>query len=58
MNKEENILQQQARNTVQQKKITKTQAVQVNETNEGEGQINRVTLKRPVHQGSMEEGCL
>ena len=43
---------------MQQKKITKTQAVQVNETNEGEGQINRVTLKRPVNQGSMEEGCL
>ena len=57
-NKEENILQQQARNAAQQKKITKTQAVQVNETNEGEGQINRVTLKRPVHQESMEEGCL
>ena len=57
-NKEENILQQQAQNTAQQKKITKTQAVQVIETNEGEGQINRVTLKRPVNQGSMEEGCL
>ena len=43
---------------MQQKKITKTQAVQVNETDEGEGQINIVTLKRPVHQGSMEERCL
>ena len=43
---------------MQQKKITKTQAIQVNEIDEGEGQINRVTLKRPVHQGSMEERCL
>ena len=58
MNKEVSILQQQAQNAAQQKKITKTQAVQVNETNEGEGQINRVALKRPVNQGSMEEECL
>ena len=36
---------------MQQKKITKSQAVQVNETDKDEGQINRVTLKRPVHQG-------
>ena len=43
---------------MQQKKITKTQAIQVNETDEGEDQINRVTLNRPVHQGSMEERCL
>ena len=50
--------QQQVQNTVQQKKITKTQAIQVNETNEGEGQINRMTLKRPVNQESMEEGYL
>ena len=57
-NQETSILQQQAQNAAQQKKITKTQAVQVNETNEGEGQINRVTLKRPVNRGSMEEGCL
>ena len=55
---ETSILQQQGQNTVQQKKITKIQAVQVNETGEDEGQINRVTLKRPVHQGSMEERCL
>ena len=55
---ETSIPQQQAQNAVQQKKITKTQAVQVNETDENEGQINRVTLKRPVHQGSMEERCL
>ena len=55
---ETSIPQQRPQNTVQQKKITKMQAVQVNETDEGEGQINRVTLKRPVHQGSMEERCL
>ena len=55
---ETSIPQQRAQNTAQQKKITKTQAVQVNETDEGEGQINRVTLKRPVHQGSMEDRCL
>ena len=55
---ETSIPQQQAQNTVQQKKITKTQAVQVNEIDENEGQINRVTLKRPVHQGNMEERCL
>ena len=57
-NQETSIPQQQAQNTAQQKKITKTQAVQVNETDEGEGQINRVTLKRPINQESMEEGCL
>ena len=55
---ETSIPQQRAQNAAQQKKITKTQAIQVNETDEGEGQINRVTLKRPVHQGSMEERCL
>ena len=57
-NQETSIPQQQAQNAAQQKKITKTQAIQVNETDEGEGQINRVTSKRPVNQGSMEEGCL
>ena len=55
---ETSISQQRPQNAVQQKKITKMQAIQVNETDEGEGQINRVTLKRPVHQGSMEERCL
>ena len=55
---ERNIPQQQAQNEAQQKKITKTQAVQVNETDEDGGEINRVTLKRPAHQGSMEERCL
>ena len=57
-NQETSIPQKQAQNAVQQKKITKTQAVQVNETYKGEGQINRVTLKSPVNQGSIEEGCL
>ena len=57
-NQETSIPKQQAQNAAQQKKITKMQAVQVNETDEDEGQINRVTLKRPVNQGSMEEGCL
>ena len=51
-NQERSIPQQQAQNTAQQKKITKTQAIQVNETDEGEGQINRVKLKRPVNQRS------
>ena len=57
-NQETSIPQQQAQNAAQQKKISKTQAIQVNGTDEGEGQINRVTLKRPLNQGSMEEGCL
>ena len=36
----------------------KTQAVQVNETNRDEGQINRVALNRPDHPRSVEEECL
>ena len=58
MNREEDILQQQARNVPHQKKPTKTQAIQVNEINEGERQINRCVLGRPDHQRSVEEECL
>ena len=36
----------------------KTQAIQVNETNRDEGQINRVALNRPDHPRSVEEECL
>ena len=57
-NREQNILQQEVRNVLHEKKTTKTQAIQVNEINEGEGQINRCALNRPDHQRSVEEECL
>ena len=58
MNREENILQQQAQNVLHQRKTMRTQAIQVNDINEGERQINRGVLNRPDHQRSVEEECL
>ena len=57
-NREKNILQQQSQNILHQKKTTKTQAIQVNEIDKGERQINRGALNRPDHQRSVEEQCL
>ena len=56
-NKEETIPQQRAPNVLHQKKTMKTQAVQVNETNGDEGQINSA-LNRPDNPRSVEEECL
>ena len=56
-NKEETIPQQGAPNVLHQKKTMKTQAVQVNETNGDESQINSA-LNRPDHPRSVEEECL
>ena len=58
MNREETILQQRAQNVLHQKKTMKTQAVQVNETNEDERQINGGGLNRPDHPRTVEEECL
>ena len=55
---ETNTPQQLAQNDVQQKKITKVQAIQVNETSEDGGVINRVALTKPAHEESIEERCL
>ena len=56
-NQETNIPQQQVQN-VQEKKITKTQATQVNEINEGKKYYNRDAPSRPDHQRSVEEEYL
>ena len=57
-NREETILQQQARSMLHRKKTMKTQAVQVNETNEDKRQINGGGLNRPDHPRTVEEKCL
>ena len=55
--RETNILQQQVRNE-HERKITKTQATQVNEMNEHENYYNRDTPNRLDHQKCLEEECL
>ena len=53
-NRAETILQQQARSILHQKKTMKTQAVQVNETNKDQRQING----GGDHPRTVEEECL
>ena len=53
-NRAETILQQRARSILHQKKTMKTQAVQVNETNKDERQING----GGDHPRTVEEECL
>ena len=57
-NKEETISQQRAPNVWHQKKTMKTQAIQVNEINGDERQINRVALNRPDYPRSVEKEYL
>ena len=56
-NQETNIPQQQVWN-VQEKKITKMLATQVNEINKGKTYYNTDAPSRPDHQRSVEEECL
>ena len=58
MIKEEDIQQQQVQSTALQRKITKTQATQVHERERCKNQSGQSTLRKPVHQGSIEEECL
>ena len=57
-NKEETISQQQVPNALHEKKTTKTQAVQVSETNGDEGQVNRAALNRLDYSRSVGDECL
>ena len=58
MIKEEDTQQQQVQSTAPQRKITKTQATQIHERERCENQSGQFTLRKPVHQGSIEEECL
>ena len=58
MIRQEGIQQQQVQSTALQRKITKTQATLVHEKERCENQSRQSTLRKPVHQGSIEEECL
>ena len=58
MIKEEDTQQQQVQKTALQRKITKTQATQIHERERCKNQSGQFTLRKPVHQGSIEEECL
>ena len=58
INREETISQQQVPTAEHQKKIMKTQAIQVNEINEGEEQANRTALNRLDYSRSLGDECL
>ena len=58
MIKEYDIQQQQVQSTAPRRKITKTQATQVHERERCENQSGQFTLRKPVHQESIEEECL
>ena len=56
--REETNSQQQVPTTGHQKKITKTQAIQVNKINEDEGQVNGTVLNRLDYSRSLGDECL
>ena len=58
MTKEEDIEQQQVQSIALQRKTTKTQATQVHGRERCKNQSGQSTLRKPVHQGSIEEECL
>ena len=58
INREETISQQQVPTGGHQKKITKTQAIQVNEINEDEGQVKGTVLNRLDYSRSLGDECL
>ena len=58
INKEATISQQQVPTAGNQKKIMKTQAIQVNEINEGEGQVKETVLNRLDYSRSLGDECL
>ena len=58
INKEATISQQQVPTAGHQKKITKTQVIQVNEINEGEEQVNKTVLNRLDYSRSLGDECL
>ena len=57
-NKEETISHQQVPTALHQKKTTKTQAIQVSETNGDEGQVNKTALNRLDYSRSLGDECL
>ena len=57
-NKEETISQQQVPTAINQRKTTRTQATQVNETNGDKGQDNRTALNRIDYSRSMGDECM
>ena len=57
-NKDETISQQRVPTAWHQNKTTKTQAIQVSETNGDEGQVNRTVLNRLDYSRSLGDECL
>ena len=58
INKEATISQQQVPTAGNQKKIMKTQPIQVNEINEGKGQVKETALNRLDYSRSLGDECL